>query len=565
MILFLLHLAGAAALLIWAVRLIRTGVERAFMARLRLLLRRSASHRVLTAGAGTLAAMLLQSSTAVALIVAGFAATGGMAAAAALLMVLGADLGSALAAQILLARPTAVLPLLLLAGTVLFLKARRRSLRQSGRALIGLALVFVSLDMIHAATAPLTGNRVVGDVVAYLDGDLLSAFVLGALLAWAVHSSLAAVLLFVTFVAGGVASAQVGAALVLGANLGGAAIPLLLTLKMPAPARRVLAANLVLRGGGALLAVLALMFLAPDMTLLGAGADRQVINLHMLFNAALVLVSLPLAGPLVRLAARAIPEAAPGAATPTALDPEALETPDRALARTGRELLRMTERVTEMLTPALSLYKVWDDRAADAILRAEEEIDRIHFDAKLYLARLQEQELTTRQSRRAINLAAMASNLEDAGDQISSHMLGMARRMHAGGLAFSPEGWRDLTDFHDMVLANARLASDLLMSDDADIARQLLEEKDNVRRHERDMQQRHLERLRRGTAATVETSNLHQETVRALKHVNTALCFVAYPIAEESGDLRASRLVDAEADEAPRRPLPGRGKRKADA
>jgi len=69
---FIVRIAGAAALLIWSVRLVRTGVERAFVVQLRQWLRRSARSRFLAAGTGVASAVLLQSSTAVAILVTGF-------------------------------------------------------------------------------------------------------------------------------------------------------------------------------------------------------------------------------------------------------------------------------------------------------------------------------------------------------------------------------------------------------------------------------------------------------------------------------------------------------------
>ncbi len=545
MILFLIHLAGAAALLLWAVRLIRTGVERAFMARLRLMLRRSEDHRLFAVTGGAAAAMLLQSSTAVALIVSSFAVSGSLSAAAGLTLILGGDLGSAIAAQILLARAGWLVPLLLVLGAGLFLRGGKRTTRQLGRILLGLALVFISIDMIGAATAPLQGNRAVGLLVSYLDGDLLSAFVIGALLTYAVHSSLAAVLMFVTFVGAGVLSVPAGAALVLGANLGGAAIPFILTLSMPAAARRVVLANLVLRGGGAVLALIALIAWAPDLSLLGGTAPTQVINLHLAFNLCLALLGLVVAGPVAQAAARLLPDAAePQLAGPvSALDPDALDDPERALACAGREVMSMGEQVAAMLAPSLGLYRTWDRETANMIREAEDRVDRMHFETKLFIARLQEGRLNSSQSRRAMDLATTANNLEDAGDQISTNMLDMARRMGSDGLQFSEDGWRDLEDFHDRVSSNLQLALNVMISGEAEVARQLLEEKDRIRDIEQQMQARHLERLRSGVSESVETSNLHQETLRALKQVNSDLSWVASPIAEEAGDLRPSRLA----------------------
>ena len=103
-------------------------------------------------------------------------------------------------------------------------------------------------------------------------------------------------------------------------------------------------------------------------------------------------------------------------------------------------------------------------------------------------------------------------------------------------------GAGEIADFHDRVLANAQAALNVLMTLNPDAARALVEEKDHVRDIEQALQHSHLERLRQGLSETIETSNVHQETLRALKQVNTAFTQVAYPILAETGDLLGSRL-----------------------
>lgn len=543
-LLFVIHIAGAAALLIWAVRLVRTGVERGWQVQLRRALRRGAENRLVAAGAGTVAAVVLQSSTAVAILTAGFVAAGTLAGAAGLAVLLGGDLGSAIVAQILLARADWLVPVLLLAGVVVFQKSRTLEWRMGGRVLIGLALIFVSLGMIRDATAPLRDSQAMVGAMEYLGGDPVTAFVIGALFAWAVHSSVAAVLLFVTLAASSMLPVPAGVAMVLGANLGGAMIGYVLTLNAELGARRVIMANLLVRGGGALLALLALTLLQPSFAILGGSPARQVINLHLAFNMALLLLALPLTGPLMRLSGQLI-AAPPTEATlqrVSALDPAALSTPDRALACAAREVLQIGEGVEAMLRRVLGLYSTWDEQAAQAIRAKEEEVDKIHLETKLYLAKLQRNVTDEETQRRGHDLAEMAVNLETAGNVISLTMLDMAQRLSKDSLTFSDMGQREVADFHDRVLANAQSALNVLMTMNPDAARALVEEKDRVRDLEQVLQRSHLERLKEGRTESIETSNIHQETLRALKQVNTCFTQVAYPILSETGDLLGSRL-----------------------
>ena len=253
MILLVAHLAAAVALLLWSVRLIRTGVERAFMPELKRVLRRLSKSTVSAAAGGGFAAMLLQSSTAVALIGAGFAVSGMLSSPSALALLLGADLGSAILTQVLILPVHEAIPFLLVIGVLVFSKARSRKAKQVGRILVGFALVLIALGMIREATAPIGENGIVQSIAAYFQGDLLSAYVIGAVLAWAMHSSIAAVLTFATFAATGLIAGPVAVALVIGANLGAAAIPFGLLWSSGRPAHLVLLGNLLARGVATLL------------------------------------------------------------------------------------------------------------------------------------------------------------------------------------------------------------------------------------------------------------------------------------------------------------------------
>lgn len=457
---------------------------------------------------------------------------------------LGADFGSAVVVRILLVPVTWPVPVLLVTGVLLYLRADRAGLRQFGRILIGLALVFIALGMIRDATEPLRDSAFVDVVAGYLAGDMLATFVIGAALAWVMHSSVAAILMVVTLLAEGLLSLPVAAALILGANLGGALIPLTLTNTAAANVGKIVFGNLALRGGGALVALAILAGIQPDLTILGATPLNQAINLHLAFSLAVTLVGVPLIQPLLTAIAAIWPTNTHTRSAPaSALDHGALAEPDRALTCAAREMLRMGELVHEMLSPTMTLFSDWDGAVAARIASSEDQIDRMHFETKLFIARLQEGQLTADQSRRAMDIAAISKNLEDAGDLISSNLVDLALRMRAEGLAFSKQGWRDLADFHDRVLSNTQLALNVLMTSDPEAARQLIEEKDRARQAEQRLQVRHMSRLRKGKSASIETSNLHQEAVRALKQINSALSFIAYPIAEQAGDLLSTRLA----------------------
>ena len=546
-VLFFLNIAGAAGLLIWSVRLVRTGVERAFSVQLRLWLRRSSNSRFLAAGMGVVTATLLQSATAVAIMVSNFVSTGTVTAMVGIAILLGADVGSAIVVQFLTVRQAILIPVLLVVGVVLFLRGRQRRTRQIGRVLIGLALIFVSLDMIRFATAPLVESSGTASLMAYLGRDAVSAFLIGALFAWLVHSSVAAILLFVTLVSQGLMPQSAAVAMVLGANLGGGMIAFALTLSAPIEARRMIMSNLFIRGGAAALVLAALSIFTIPLTYLGMSEAQRVLNLHLVFNIGITFLALPFLAPVMRLAEVLMKPhiwADNIMGRVSALDTAALVVPERALNCAMREVFHIGETIEAMLRSIHSLYQTWNDEQAASIGAGEKSVRKKHFETKLFLAKLNRGALDDEQSDRSQSLSSLAVNLEAAADTIARNMIGLARRLDLEAVQFSDVGAQEIADFHDRVLANVQLSLSLVMTQNPDAARELVAEKEAVRGIEQNLQRRHLGRLREGLTESIETSNIHQETLRALKQVNTAFSMVAHPILAERGELLESRLLE---------------------
>ena len=121
----------------------------------------------------------------------------------------------------------------------------------------------------------------------------------------------------------------------------------------------------------------------------------------------------------------------------------------------------------------------------------------------------------------------------------------MARTKAKKGLRFSSEGWSELRRLHENVMSNIRLATNVLLSDDVESARLLVAEKSEIARQERKSRKRHLKRLGEGGATSFETSDLHLETLRALKDLNAHFSEVAYPILYRNGQLLETRLIES--------------------
>ncbi len=543
----LLTLIGGVSLLIWATRFVRTGVERAFGERLRGLIAGATSSSLKACAAGIGVATALQSSSAAGMLLATFAERGLIALAPALAVMLGADIGSTLVVQALAFDLKALVPLLLIVGVALFTWSRPPFWRNVGRIVIGLALMILALGMIVQASQPLREDWLTTMVLQRLDGLPLLALLVAAVLTWAMHSSVAFVLLVMALAGGGAVSPLLAVTLVLGANIGSSLIPLGMNAAGGVATRRVLVGNLLFRLAGAALALAALQWAAPFLPWLGEGA-RLVANAHTVFNVALALIFLPFAGLAARMLTRLIAEAKPqpGERRIDHLDDEALKTPAVALASAAREVLRTADTVEVMLREVMLAFESDGQERAAAIRRLDDTVDAAQEHVKLYLTRLTRAPLSEEDSRKAFDLILFTTNLEHVGDIIDKNLLELAAKRQRLKASFSPEGWRELKDLHARAVEQARLAVTVFVTRDAEMARQLVRAKDEVRAVERSATENHLRRLREGAVASLETSSLHLDILRDLKRIVAHLTDVAYPILEARGEIKRSRLAAAE-------------------
>ncbi len=247
-----------------------------------------------------------------ALIITGLAAAGTLNSEIGLAVLLGADIGSAIATAVLatggLSLAAWLSPLLLLAGYASFSISSEYKPRNIGRILIGFGLMLMALTLVSSASAPLTEATLFHDVLATIGRDPLLACITGAIVTALSYSSLAIILIIASFVANGSLEPANALAFVLGVNFGGGIPALLSTGEFMPAARRLPLGNLVCRGLGAAALLPALPSIAPLLASYIQDPVLQVLGAHVGFNIALAIVCLPLASPIMALARRVLPD-----------------------------------------------------------------------------------------------------------------------------------------------------------------------------------------------------------------------------------------------------------------
>jgi len=525
--------------------MVQTGIQRAFGPGLRIFLSRRLGNRFTAFFAGLGITAALQSSTATGLMVTGFAREGLVGLVPALAVMLGANVGTTVIVQLLAFDVARLAPIPILIGYLLFRRARA-GMRDFGRVLIGLGLILLALHQFLVVLEPLTAQPEVHAVLAAFSKHIVFIVLIGALLTWAAHSSVAVVLLAMAFAGQGVLDLPAGIAFALGANLGSAINPVLEGDARDSAGRRLPLGNLFNRLVGALIVLAVFPWVPPLAQAIHSDPARAIAIFHTGFNLALALLFFPFLTPYAKLLARWLParrdEASPDA--PRYLEAVHGDVPIAVtLAGASREALRLADALEDMLRALGEALGAPDRRRIEEARHIDDRLDRISRAIKENLVSIDPAPLDEPMRRQLDRILTFAINLEQAGDLIDRGLLGIAGRRLRRGLVFSKEGTADLIALVDRLIAILRESTAVFLSGDVAAARRLGGEKEDLRRTDELATAAHFERLRSGRIETIETSALHLDALRDLRQVADHLIEAsAYPILKHSGDLLPTRL-----------------------
>ena len=256
--------------------MVRIGISESWGSEIRNSLGTSLDNRFKAFFTGLGVTMLLQSSSATALLTASFSGQGMLTTATALAILLGADVGTTLVAQILTFDFSALSPILIALGVALFTYSEGGRRRDIGRLLLGLGLMLLSLQLIVQASLPMRESLIIQQIFVALGEDLVLAVIFAALIAWAAHSSLATVLLVITLASANVLDGTVAFAFVLGANIGSAIPPFIATLGANRSARQPPLGNLLFRVCGVVIVLPFVGQIASQLSSLDMSNARQI-------------------------------------------------------------------------------------------------------------------------------------------------------------------------------------------------------------------------------------------------------------------------------------------------
>lgn len=531
---YILSFFGGIMLILYGMRLVGEGLQRAAGARLRSFLISATNNRLKGVGVGALVTALLQSSSATTVMLVGFAGSGLLGLGETVGVILGADIGTTLTVQIIAFKVYDYAIAFIGIGILMRFLARRGPGREIGQAILGFGFVFFALKILIGTFEPVALNPLWTSTMISVSRDPFAGIIVSALLTALFHSSAATLGLAITAAHSGLLTLDSAMPIVLGANVGTCVSAIVSSVGASTNARRVALAHVLFKVIGV---IAVLPFLGLFTSLVGMSTEdvaRQVANAHTFFNIGIAVFFLPFITPFTRLVTRLMPERDSSARFgPRYLDPIMLTSPTLALVQATRESLRAADIVQEMLAKSLAVFETNDMALLEKIELQDDDVDLLDREVKLFLTKLSRESLAEGQASRELEIMFFSDNIENIGDVIDKNLMELGRKKINGGLSFSREGQAEIRMLHAKLMENFEMGVAAFAGSDAELARRLVVHKSNFSELERQLRNAHISRLQRGLRESIDTSSIHLDVLTNLKRINSYITNVAYPILEK--------------------------------
>lgn len=528
----LMGFAGGLALFLHGMNGVTSGLKGLAGTSLSRILARMSGNRFSGVATGMLVTATIQSSTVTMVLVIGFLSAGLLTLVQSAGVILGANVGTTITAQII-AFDVVSYALAMIAGGVLaeFI-GRKEAIRQLGTAVAGLGILFLGMGVMQGAMAPLQDFEPFLSLMA-TDRGPLPGVLIGAAFTAVLQSSSASIGIVIVMASQGLVPLETGIAIALGASLGTAVTTMLATIGRPPVALRAGLIHVVFN----VIGVTIMLFLIDQLAGLSVAispsaeglegrarlsqeAPRQIANAYTIAKTGMLVLFLPFTRALAALVERLVPlRASEVGVEPKYLDTSMLENPAIALDLARKEIERMGRRVQQQVDRAVPTVLTGDATRLTALTEGDDEIDAFHDTILAYLRQISDDRLTEAQSRELQALLEVTSHLELIGDIVESDLVRIGLRRIEEGVPVSQATLDVVTDFHTTMSEMLQLALRAFAEKDVSIAREVLDAKPQVNQLLATAARHHATRITAEAPARVAAYTRGTETLESLRRI----------------------------------------------
>ena len=519
-----ISLMGGLGLFLYGMNLMGEGLQKSAGTKLKAIIKLLTSNIFMGVLVGTGVTAVIQSSSATTVMVVGFVNAGIMTLKQAIGVIMGANIGTTVTAQLVSFNLNGMAPVALGIGIVLYLFGKNPKVKHIAEILIGFGMLFTGMEFMKDAVEPLRDYKGFTDMLVSFGQYPLLGLLLGFGITAIVQSSSASMGMLVALAAEGLIPLNAALPILYGQNIGTCVTSLLSSIGANKNAKRAAVIHLIFNVLGT---ILFLIFLNKPVVSVVTGMDpgnvaRQIANTHTLFNIISVLILLPFNNIIIKMAMRIIPDKAEDEEdikTVKYIDDKMLEIPSIALINTIKETSRMGKKAKESLDCSISAILEKSDEYVGKVFVKEETVNELQKIILNYLLKLSKTAALDEDSREAVdNLFNTVNDIERIGDH-AKNIAELSQIMIDGDLEFSEQGKNQLEEIYNYVISAYNSALEAFKNDDINMAYKVFRIEEKVDMMEKTCRASHMYRLN-NNLCSIDNGVVFLDIITALERVS---------------------------------------------
>lgn len=516
-------LLGGLAIFIFGMNMMSESLQKAAGEKMKKILGILTVNPVMGVLAGTIATAVMQSSSATTVMVIGFVSAGLMTLKQGISVILGANIGTTMTAQLLAFNISDYIFVIIFVGFIVSFVFKSEKIKSIGQTIFAFGLLFEGIQIMSSVMKPLAASPVFINMIDHVSGMPVLGVLVGTLMTLVVQSSSATIAVLQNFAAqagpDGVSSI-IGLAgaipVLLGDNIGTTITALLACIGQSRDAKRTALAHCTFNITGAFLFI---WFVKPYAHFIQAistkGPEveviaRQIANAHTIFNITMTLIWLPLIWLLVKIVVKILPYKEKNSKqkeVPVFLDPRLISQPAAAMEMVAREILRCSGMVEQMIHRLNHAIERQDLRRVDSILRQAVVVRKLYDNIVSYLSSLfSSGSMTEEQATQTAGMMYILSDIERADalcTEATESLQSILEKKHK----LSPEAVEDLCRGLQIIEDMYQNVLEVIRTGNGEDARKIVHKKDNVLDLTLKLRKNHMKRVKQGACDAEMTSD----------------------------------------------------------
>ena len=516
-------LIGGLGMFLYGMKLMGDGLENAAGEKLKSILERLTSNKYIGVLVGAAVTAIIQSSSATTVMVVSFVSAGLMTLAQATGVIMGANIGTTITAQMVSFNLDAIAPLFVGAGAVILLVAKKKKVRDLASIALGFGILFLGMSAMSTSMQPISEATWFKEFVMVVAGNSLLGLLAGIGMTAIVQSSSATTGILVALATTGSIDMKLAFPVILGCNIGTCVTAILASLGANRTAKKAAIVHLLFNTIGAMIF---LPFITPFIDFIqgtDANVARQVANAHTVFNVTVTVILLPLSGYLVKLVNIILPgDGEIEKEGAIYLDKKLLETPVVANGQVFKETLRMANKAKENVILSMDAFTENSEEAVDKVYKNEKIINALEKDITDYLVELSQLDLPEEDIKLFSSTYHVINDIERIGDH-AENIADLAVEKMSKGIHLGDTAKGELKQIFDKTIEAIEIAIDSYNNKNIDAPKELEFVEEEIDKLEMGLRENNIKRLnekRCSAASSVVFLDLISNLERIGDHAN---------------------------------------------